>query len=509
MARKKKIKSTLPPQESPYIEFDAAYLVKRLALFKGVLLKRAVRKDCASYVFTATPDGKVKVGVINLQEGLLLNLDVLACTGVGQVMIDAAALNALLWAFAEPRFRLHLGNDWGQIHAGYIRTKAVVPGFDPEKELKATAAPSLTSTGWIVRGSSLATALGVLDKSRDPTSTRYALGSIALVFPEDGGEHVEMISTDGRRLCRYKILVKPLGTDPDRLVRPGQTGDAGLPLLPDRAIAVAKKLAALADENGVALCVVPGTATDLKKEKFTPGMLQVVTRDAVLTASQPEGRFPRYQDIFPTAEPTATVTLDDASRLGQLVDTAAAATDSENKGVELVAAGGCIMISARSEVRGKVDVSLANVTMTGKFTSLLDGGFLKSLFDVVGQDELTIKFFDQKSPVLFESGQWLSYLLMPLTRDDYTPPKPKPEAKPDIQSEVAGASPAPTAEPEPAPAKKPRRGRKPKKDDDQGGSAPVDPTPEPEPVTPVAATAGGHERNGRAKPKARGRGKTS
>ncbi len=500
MARKKNVKPTIPPAESPFLEFDAAYLVKRLALFKGVLLRRAIRKDCASYHFTATPEGKVTVAVTNLNEGLLLKVDVLRATGIGTVMVDALALNALLGAFAEPRFRLHL-DDPVQIHAGFLQTKMVVPGYDPEKELKVTAPPSLTTTGWIVRGSALALALATVEPFRDTKNTRYALDGVALVFPEQEGAQLELVSTDGRRLSRYKIPVKAHGEGPARLVHPANSKNQGLPILPDRAIAVAQKLARIAGETSVALCVIPGQPKDLEKNEYEPGSVQVVTKDAVLTAACPDGRFPLYQEVFPPGEPAATVTLEDATGLAQLVAQAVAASDTEHKGLELVAAGGCVMITAGSAMKGKVELSLIDVPMTGKFTIDLDAKMFRDVLAVIESDGVVIKFFDRKSPLVFQCGEWLECVLMPLTRDNY---EPEPEPKPEVPS---GAAPAPQGEE--APPKKSRRGKKPKDGRDDDGSAPVDPTPTPAPLTPVAVVPGGHETNGHAKPRPRPRGKTT
>ena len=84
------------------------------------------------------------------------------------------------------------------------------------------------------------------------------------------------------------------------------------------------------------------------------------------------------------------------------------ATDSEHKGLELVAAGGCIMISAGSELKGKVELSLIDVTMTGRLTVTVDAAMFRDLFTAIGQDAVTIKFLDAKSPLIFQCGEWVS-----------------------------------------------------------------------------------------------------
>jgi DNA polymerase-3 subunit beta len=505
MARKKKFKTPIAPMDSPFIEFDHGYLLKRLALFKPILYKRARRKDCASYHFMALPDGKVKVAATRLTVSLLLNLETLRVTGTGTIMIDALALNSLLVGYSEPRFRLHL-DDPVQIHAGYIQTKLVVPGYDPAKELKTAVPGSLATSGWIVRGRDFATALRTVNGSRDPSATRYALGGVALRLPADEGSPVELIASDGRRLTRYRIAARSHGQEPERTIAPPSASSEQLPLLADVAVGLAQKLGTLADDESVGISVLRGPALNLEQTKFGQARIQIVTKDSVLTSDVPEGRFPRYQDVYPQTEPTTVITLDDATRLGTLVTSAQAACDTEHQGIELIAAKGVIMLESGGGIKGKSELCLIDVPMRGPaFTVSLNGMFLKELFQLLGQDRLTIKFFDAKSPVLFECGVWFDQLIMPLTRTNYSPPPAESEPEP---VEGQGADPAPTPEPEPEPEPpaepKPRarRGRKPKPGDD-GGNVPAQPTPEPAPITPVAAVAGGHETNGHARPRTR------
>jgi hypothetical protein len=430
---------------------------------------------------------------------LKLKLEVLRATGSGTLLIEIAALDALIGSYAEPRLRLHL-DDPVQIKAGSLQTKALIPGHKPEPT-RVPVEGSITSSGWIVRGSALATALQSIAAYRDPDSGRFALECVALVFPEEAEGRLTLVTTDGHRIGRYTIPVKahPEGATPERLVRQPKGEDKGLPLLSYKGLGVAQKLARLAGETSIALCVVRGVAQDLEKPKTTPALLQVVTKDAVLTTEVPDARFPRYEDQFADEEPQATITLPEPGRLATLVNQAVAYTGSDRKGLELVAAGGCIMLSMESTTKGKVQLSLGEVEMTGRFTIDLDATYLKQVLDSVGDDALEIRYFGPGKPLRFQCGAWFDHVLMPLTRDT-----PRPKAEPEVES---GAAPAPLGEE--APPKKPRRGKKPKDGKDDGGSAPVDPTPTPEPLTPVAVVPGGHETNGHAKPRPRPRGKTS
>src|SRR3954466_8756239 len=184
MARKKKLQEG--PYGGAYAEFAADHLRDRLALFKHIVVKRATRKDLASYHFTVKPDGSAIVAATDLENRLQVKLEILQRYGYGTVMIDTHALNALIGSYVEPRVRIHL-DDPRKVQVEGLQTKLVLPGYDPAKELKATAEGSLTRSGWMVRGDYLATAI---EKTRfaveKNNSTRYALAGIAISFPESG-----------------------------------------------------------------------------------------------------------------------------------------------------------------------------------------------------------------------------------------------------------------------------------------------------------------------------------
>jgi DNA polymerase III sliding clamp (beta) subunit (PCNA family) len=480
MARKKKSKDAIP--DSPhgsYVEFGADHLRDRLALFKHIVVKRASRKDLASYHFTVRPDGSAIVAGTDLENRLQVKLEIVRRYGQGTVMIDTHALNAMIGSYVEPRVRLHL-DDPKKVQVGGLNTKLILPGYDPQKELKATAEGSLTRSGWLIRGDYLATAI---EKTRFAVqadeSTRYALSGIAMSFPEAGEESMEFVATDGRRLSKYRIPVKPFGTDPARVWRPDKTGGVDplvfLPLIGNKVVPLALKLAREAGTGAVGIAVIPGEVKNLERDEFHPGSIQVVTRDAVLTAKIAEGRFPRFRDVYPNVAVVAELRLDDASKLGDFVGTAVAATDSEHKGVEMVLAGGCLMMTVESETKGKAVLSLLVPDSNGKATFDLDALMFRQFFDVVGNERLRMRFYGKSQPLVLQAGPNHEFVIMPLTRDE----------SPRV------VKPVPVAEPEPEPV-----ADEPGEDD---GEEPVILGPEPVPVAPVAVSPDAHVGNGKAR----------
>jgi DNA polymerase III sliding clamp (beta) subunit (PCNA family) len=474
MARSKKNPNVTPDNpHGGYAEFGLEHLKERLALLKGVIPRRAIRKDCACHHFVVRPDGSATVAATDLEVRMVLKLEVLSHTSSGTVMVEAHALDALIGSYPEPRLRLHL-DDPKAIQVEGLQTKLVLPGADPARELKAPVEGCLTSAGWMVRGSDLAVALERTRFATDPHSTRYALNGVALFLPE-AGDTLEVVGTDGRRLAVFRLPVWRHGA-PERLWRPAKAGQPtlGVPVLSLKAVGVALRLARLAGDEAVGLAVIPGPEIDLVKETYGPGLIQVVTRDAVLTAQVPQGRFPDFRDVFPAYEARAELRLDNARRLGTLLETAVSATDSEHTGVEMVLAGGCLMMTVRSETKGRAQLSLLVPDSEGRATVEVDGPMLRPFFDVAGDDPMVMRFFGPDAPLLLRAGPRYDFVIMPLSRGDRPAPRPAP---------------APAAKPEPGPDEGDGRGDVP--------SAPA----APEPVAPVAASPDAHRRNGKARPK--------
>ncbi len=422
------------PLES-FVEFGAADLRDRLALFKHILVRRAFRKDLASYHVTVKPGGHCTVAATDMENRLLLTLEPLNYLGSGVVMIDAHALNAMLGAYAEPRVRIYL-EEAKEVRVEGRQISMKLPGYDPRKELNLTAEGSLTSTGWLIRGDYLATAIEKTRFAADTdNSTRYAMSGIAICLPDEGKTDAEFVATDGRRLSLYRVPVRPHGGIPDRFWRPevrhAATPTTYHPLIANKVVPLVLKLARETGSGTLGIAVIPGKPRDLKKHEYEAGQIQVVTRDAVLTAKIPDGRFPRFRDVWPTGERQAELRLDDASVLRDPLATVQAATDSEHKAVEMVLSGGCLMMTCESDVKGRAYTSLLVPDAVGKATFDLDALMFRQFLDAAGNERLHMRFFGKDQPLLMHAGPCHDFVLMPLTREKPTP-APKPEQNPAL-----------------------------------------------------------------------------
>ena len=497
MARKKKKDPTATPgnPHGSHIEFGADQLRDALSLLRPVMYRRAIRKDYASYHIAAQPGAeKVTISVVGQFARLQVALTPMALVGTGTVMIDAHATNMLLDAWPEPRIRVHLGMAKpGEVELSWFQSKVTVNAFDPSKELKETAEPSLARSGFFIEAREL---VRVIQRSKfavDEDSTRYALGGLFFDMTEPG--RFTIVATDGRRLVKMMIPVTAHGEPVTHATPPrefkGYTD--GVPVVPIRAMNIVEKLARREGVSRVGFSILPGDPIDLEKEKFAPARLQFVTPEAVVTCKVVEGRFPLYKDVFPAGPPACEARLDNADRLLSLLALATAASGTESRGVEMTMAGGCIMLSSESEHKAKAQLSLTRVEMDGQCTVTLDALWFRQMLDAIGSDPVTIRWFGPKDAILLSSGLYWEAAIMPLTRDVPEPPAPTPvEEMKEIEGNPDDFDPY---------------GPQGDEGGDDGGNVPVEPT-EPEPPVPVATEPETVKANGHAKPSKNGRRKS-
>ncbi len=476
MARKKSAKVAYRGP-GPFVILPVPQLVERLALLNRVIPRRAVRKDCACYHFTVRPDGTATVAGTDLEVRAVVSLEVRQASGSGRFLIDAHSLNALLGAYVAPTIRFDLDVKDDVIQASGDTVRLALPSPDWAKSVGTTIEGPLTSSGWLVRGDEFARALERSMFATDPSSTRYALNGIALVFPEEG-DTLEIVATDGRRLVRLGVRVARVG-EPERLWRPQGSTASGLPILSSKALPTAIKIARMEGPRNLGLAVIPSQPEDVAGQGYGHGLLQVVGREATLTAVIPDGRFPNYQDVWPTETPQALIDFESATELRDFLAMAVVATDSESRAVEIVMAGAMLMLTVKSVTKGEVRLSLPVPTLVGRGTSALDALMLRQFLDQVEGEPLKLSFYSEKLPLRLDAPG-IAYIQMPMGRDEH---QPTPPPAPPVSDETPGDDQAEGDE-----------GDEPEED----GDIQVAPD-EPEPVAPVAATPEAHEGNGQAK----------
>jgi DNA polymerase-3 subunit beta len=225
----------------------------------------------------------------------------------------------------------------------------------------------------------------------DLESARYALGGVLI---ELAPESIAMVGTDGRRLARMKADAETENNPPP---------PAGTPVIPVKALKLIERNL-VDDDVPVHLAIQSGTA------------ILVQTESAVIYSRLVEGRFPRYQDVFP-ANVDVRVPLE-AGRLRLAVEQASIVTNDDSRGVDFQFSSGVLKLSSQAADMGSSHVELlinyegkpVEITFDPRY--LVDA--LKTLDDATA---LTAELIDAKNAAVFKTQDQYTYVVMPLTRE--------------------------------------------------------------------------------------------
>jgi DNA polymerase-3 subunit beta len=225
----------------------------------------------------------------------------------------------------------------------------------------------------------------------DVESTRYALGGVLV---ELTAESIAMVGTDGRRLAR---MTAPADAENNPPV------PAGSPVIPIKALKLIERNLADGDPP-VHLSFQSGNAMLMR------------TENAVIYSRLVEGRFPRYQDVFPT-NVEVKIPLE-AGSLRVAVEQAAIVTSDESRGVDFQFGSGALRLISQSADVGSSHVELP-IAYDGKAVEitfdpryLIDA--LKTLDD---STTITAELIDSKNAAVFRTDDRYTYVVMPLTRE--------------------------------------------------------------------------------------------
>ena len=225
----------------------------------------------------------------------------------------------------------------------------------------------------------------------DVESTRYALGGVLIEFT---AESIAMIGTDGRRLARMSARATAENNPPP----PG-----GSPVIPVKALKVIERN--LVDHDlPVHLDLQAETSILIRSER------------AVIYSQLLEGRFPRYQDVFP---PNSEIKIPlEVGPLRMAVEQASIVTTEDSRGVDFQFGSGMLRLTSQSADVGTSNVELPidyegkTVEITFDPRYLIDA--LKNLDDT---SSITAELVDSKNAAVFKTSDHYTYVVMPLTRE--------------------------------------------------------------------------------------------
>jgi DNA polymerase-3 subunit beta len=228
----------------------------------------------------------------------------------GAVILPTQRMQSILRALSDEELAIETDGDQlvvRGLHAEY-KLPSEAPDLFPEiPDFAATAYHAIAAADLrrLIRRTMFAT---------DVESTRYALGGVLVELKPDS---VTMVGTDGRRLAHQVAEAQAEG---------GAEAPPGNPVIPVKALKLIERN--LDDTDPPVHLAIQGGAAAL-----------IRTDRAVIYCRLVEGRFPRYQDVFP-ASVEVKVPFQEIGPLLSAVEQASIVTSEETRVVEFTYAEG-------------------------------------------------------------------------------------------------------------------------------------------------------------------------
>lgn len=304
---------------------------------------------------------------------------------LGRVILPTAKMAAILRTSSDGDLFIEVDDDQLHVRGSYSQFK--LPSEDPDLFPEV---PRFEGVGHTVAAAELKRMIRRTIFATDTESTRYALGGVLFEF----GECLTLVATDGRRLAQARAPMESAD---------GSAFPKGQVVVPLKALKLLDRL--LDDGDPAVEIAITGSSTIA----FRTDQAEVWTRLV-------EGRFPRYQDVFPTGE-CVRVPLEVGS-LKLAVEQATIVTSEESRGVDFTFKPGRLVLDSRapdvgtSEIELPIDYEGAPVEITFDPRYLADA--LKTLDDGAA---LKAELIDHKNAAVFKTEDDYTYVVMPLTRD--------------------------------------------------------------------------------------------
>lgn len=365
-------------------------LLAAFGMVSGVIKANTPKPILQNVKLVAAPGEETTLLATDLEVGIryrVLGVDV---DGAGAVILPTGRMGQILRTSRESE--LHLETDGDQLVVRDLHAQFKLPSDDPD--LFPEVPDFAASAYHVVKAADLRRAIRRTIFATDVESTRYALGGVLI---ELSAEALTMVGTDGRRLARVVTPAEAEG---------GAAPPSGQPVVPVKALKlIERNLADEDDDASVHLAFQGGSACLVR----VPGR-------AVIYSRLVEGRFPRYQDVFPSSV-EVRVPLEAGSLLAA-VEQASIVTSEDSRGVDFRFGDGLLKLTSRAADVGAADVELP-IRYDGKAVEItFDPRYLTDALKTLDEAApITAELIDHKNAAVFKTEDQYTYVVMPLTRD--------------------------------------------------------------------------------------------
>lgn len=341
-------------------------------------------------LFTVTEDGAFLMGT-NLEQGVRRRLIGVKAEEPGTCVLPTTKVAAIMRASSDKEVVIEHDGDKLRILGTHADYKLTVedPTLFPDVPVQ------LGKHVFEVEPAELRKMIRRTRFACDPESTRYALGGALWELDTREVSKMSMVCTDGRRLARMTGAV--VWPDDEKA-----KGPSGAPVVPQSALRLIDRM-------------LDGETT-AAKFSLDDKALCLHTFNTEIYSRLVEGRFPKYQDVFPSIKPVK-IPLSAAPFLAS-VRQAEIVTSDESKGVDFHFGVECLVMQSQSADIGSSRIEHQIAFMGPPVDITFDPHYLsEALATLEPGTDVVMELIDAKQAAVMKTDDGYTYVVMPLTRE--------------------------------------------------------------------------------------------
>lgn len=346
---------------------------------------RSPKAILQNVLFDFDPERGSELIATDLEKGLRIRLIGVKADAPGRLVLPRFRFAEILKTTRDSELILELEGD--TLHVGGLRSRYKLTTEDATLY---PDVPDFTAAEYVsLAAKDLRDAITRTVFATDVESTRYALGGCLFEF---GETQLTIVATDGRRLAQQ---VCPIEWE-------GGAASPASPVIPTAALSALKRQ--VHDDDPPVHIAQTKTAVNFRTER------------AVLSTRLVEGRFPRYQDVFPAAVEKFTTRFQ-VGELAAAIDQSRITTSEESRGVDWLLKDGLLTMSGVASDVGSSEVEMPVEWPHKPLTFTIDPRYVIDALRALDEaDEIDMEAIDEKNAIVYRSGTY-TYVVMPLIRD--------------------------------------------------------------------------------------------
>lgn len=362
---------------------------ERFAAAALVVPNRSPRPILQNVKLIVGTDGNGTLTATDLEVGITFDVFGIKVSVPGSVILPAARFAKILATSADDE--LSLSVDGGTLVVRGLQSEFKLSSDDPELFPEV---PASLQGPTVITASDLRRLAKLTSYATDTASSRYALGGVLAAIE---GNSLAFVGTDGRRLVKAIAALDPT----TKLIDTGQPEPLpGTPVIPLKTLRLIERMMG---------------SDDLVTLSFTVQAMTLTAPGLSIYSRLLEGRFPKYQDVFPaTAISTARTTV---GPLLSALNQAAIVTSEESRGIDMTFGDGLLTLAGMAADVGASRVML-DITHDGPMVQVsVDPRYLIDALKALPDDaDVAIDLIDAKNAIVLKANDF-TYVVMTMARD--------------------------------------------------------------------------------------------